>query len=129
MVVDFGTAITYDAVSEDGAYMGGVIAPGIEISIEALASRAAKLPRIELVEPEGVIGRNTAQSIQAGIVFGFAGQVDGIVRRLRGELGAGASVIATGGQASAVAPFSSEIDAVDELLTLRGLSLIEGRNR
>lgn len=129
VVVDFGTAITYDAVSEDGAYMGGVIAPGIEISIEALASRAAKLPRIELVEPEGVIGRNTAQSIQAGIVFGFAGQVDGIVRRLRGELGAGASVIATGGQASAVAPFSSEIDAVDELLTLRGLSLIEGRNR
>ena len=129
VVVDFGTAITYDAISSEGDYLGGVIAPGIEISIEALASRAAKLPKIDLVEPEAVIGRNTEQSIQAGIVFGFAGEVDGIVRRLVNELGPETKVIATGGQAAAIASFCERIDEVDEMLTLDGLRLIRERNR
>jgi type III pantothenate kinase len=129
VVVDFGTAITYDAISADGEYLGGVIAPGIEISIEALASRAAALPRIELVEPEAVVGRTTQQSIQAGIVYGFAGQIDGICRRLRDELGPDTEVIATGGHAPAIVPFCSEIETIDELLTLTGLQLIWKRNR
>ncbi len=129
IVVDFGTAITYDAISEAGEYLGGLIAPGIEISIEALASRAAKLPEIEIVKPEAVIGRNTAQSIQAGIVYGFAGQIDGVTRRLLAELGEGTDVVATGGYASAIVPFCNEIDEVDDMLTLRGLLLIRERNR
>jgi type III pantothenate kinase len=129
VVVDFGTAITYDAISGAGEYLGGVIAPGIEISIEALASKAAKLPEIEIVKPEAVIGRNTAQSIQAGIVYGFAGQIDGVTRRLVNELGDETGVVATGGYANSIVPFCTEIDAVDDLLTLRGLLLIRERNR
>ncbi len=129
IVVDSGTAITYDAISEQGDYLGGIIAPGIEISIEALASRAAKLPAIDLVEPDAVIGRNTQQSIQAGIVYGFAAQVDGIVRRMRGELGEGTPAIATGGNAAAIVPFCEAISEVDDMLTLTGLRLIDERNR
>ncbi|HKJ36439.1 MAG TPA: type III pantothenate kinase [Solirubrobacterales bacterium] len=129
VVVDFGTAITYDAISGDGEYLGGVIAPGIEISIEALARRAAALPKIELAEPEAVIGRTTQQSIQAGIVYGFAGQIDGILARLRGELGPATEVIATGGYAPAIVPFCAEIETVDDLLTLTGLRLTWERNR
>jgi type III pantothenate kinase len=128
VVVDFGTAITYDAISAEGEYLGGIIAPGIEISIEALASRTAKLPKIDLVEPESVIGRNTQGAIQAGVVYGFAGQIDGIVRRVVGELGAGTAVVATGGHAAAIVPFCETIDEVDELLTLNGLRLIRERN-
>jgi type III pantothenate kinase len=129
VVVDFGTAITYDAVSAAGEYMGGAIAPGIEISIEALASRTAKLPKVDLSAPATAIGRSTQQSIQAGIVYGFAGQVDGIVRRIVAALGGGASVVATGGGAAEIVPFCESIDELDELLTLKGLLLIHQRNR
>jgi type III pantothenate kinase len=129
VVVDFGTAITYDAISADGEYLGGIIAPGIEISIEALARRAAKLPEVELAEPSSVVGRNTHDSIQAGIVYGFAAQIDGVLERVRGELGEATAAIATGGQAAAIARFCRSIDEVDELLTLTGLRLIFERNR
>jgi type III pantothenate kinase len=129
IVVDFGTAITYDAVSDAGEYLGGIISPGAEISIEALAERAAKLPRVELAEPRSLIGKSTVEAIRSGIVYGFAGQVEGIVRRLREELGADTPVIATGGLARAVVPFTLEtIDEIDDLLTLKGLRLIYERN-
>jgi type III pantothenate kinase len=129
IVVDFGTAITYDAVSAAGEYLGGIISPGAEISIEALSERAAKLPRVELGEPRSLIGKSTVDAIRSGIVYGFAGQVEGIVRRLREQLGPNTPVIATGGLASAMVPFILEtIDEVDELLTLIGLRLIYLRN-
>ena len=119
VVVDFGTAITYDAVSAAGEYLGGIITPGAEISIEALYERAAKLPKVELAEPRSLIGKSTVDAIRSGIVFGFAGQVEGIVRRLRGELGLETHVIATGGLAGLLVPFIREtIDEVDEFLTL-----------
>jgi type III pantothenate kinase len=129
IVVDFGTAITYDAVSAAGEYLGGIISPGAEISIEALSERAAKLPKVELAEPRSLIGKSTVDAIRSGIVYGFAGQVEGIVRRLREQLGPNTPVIATGGLAQAVVPFVLEtIDEVDELLTLTGLRLIYARN-
>src|SRR5437588_5745467 len=108
VVVDFGTAITYDAVSSSGEYLGGIITPGVEISIDALYERAAKLPKVELGPPRSLIGKSTVDAIRSGIVYGFAAQVDGIVRRLRGELGAGTTVIATGGLAHALMPFVGE---------------------
>jgi len=128
-VVDFGTAITYDVVSADGELLGAIISPGIEISLEALSERAARLPRVELEAPPELIGRNTETSIQSGVIYGFAGQVDGIVGRLRAELGVEARVIATGGLATSIAPFCEEIDEVDDLLTLTGLRLLWERNR
>lgn len=129
VVVDFGTAITYDAVSPAGEYLGGIISPGAEISIDALYERAAKLPKVELAEPRSLIGKSTVDAIRSGIVYGFAGQVEGIVERLRAELGASTHVIATGGLARALVPFVREtIDEVDDLLTLVGLRLIWMRN-
>jgi type III pantothenate kinase len=128
VVVDFGTAITFDPVSHDGEYLGGVIAPGVEISLEALASRAAALPKIDLVAPRTLIGKTTVDAIRSGVVFGFAGLVDAIVRRLRDELGAETATIATGGLAGAIVPFTEEIDEMDDFLTLTGLRLIYERN-
>jgi type III pantothenate kinase len=128
-VVDFGTAITFDAISSEGEYLGGVIGPGIEVSMEALTERAAKLPKVDLVAPESVIGKTTQASIQSGMVFGFAGAIDAIARRIGEELGDEAEVIATGGLAGAIAPFCETIDTVDDLLTLTGLRLIWEMNR
>ncbi len=129
IVVDFGTAITYDAVSDEGEYLGGIITPGVEISMDALTERAAKLPKVELGEPRALIGKTTVDAIRSGVVYGFAGQVDGIVHRLRAELGERTFTIATGGLARAIVPFVAEaIDEVDDLLTLTGLRLIHARN-
>ncbi len=128
IVVDFGTATTFDAISAGGEYLGGAIAPGIGISLAALFREAAMLPRIELARPNGAIGRNTVASIQAGAVFGFAGQVDALVRRIRAELGGHAFAVATGGLAPLIAAECETVDAVDPLLTLTGLRLIYERN-
>jgi type III pantothenate kinase len=128
IAVDFGTAINYDVVSSAGEYLGGVISPGIEISLEALSARAARLPRVDIEKPKHAIGKGTEEAIQAGVVYGYAGQVDGIVGRLREELGEEASTIATGGYAAAITPFCEQVDEVDDLLTLRGLKLIWDRN-
>ena len=127
VVVDFGTGINFDAVSADGEYLGGAIAPGLEISLTALVERAARIPRIELAEPEAAIGRSSRAAIQSGVVFGFAGLIDGVVRRIEEELG-DATMLATGGLAAAIVPFTETIDEVDEMLTLTGLRLIHARN-
>jgi type III pantothenate kinase len=129
VVVDFGTGINFDAVSADGEYLGGAIAPGVEISLTALAERGARIPRIDLDEPGAAIGKSTRGAIQSGVIFGFAGLIDGIARRIERELGGDPTVIATGGLADAIAPYCETIDEVDDLLTLTGLRLVWERNR
>jgi type III pantothenate kinase len=128
IVVDFGTAITYDPVSSAGEYLGGIISPGVEILMEALFARAAKLPKIDLAPPKTLIGKTTVDAIRSGVIYGFAGQVDAIVRRLRHELGEEAETIATGGLAGHIVPHTETIDEVDDLLTLKGLKLLHERN-
>jgi type III pantothenate kinase len=129
IVVDFGTSTNFDVASPEGEYVGGVLAPGIETSMEALFARAARLVKIDYVEPATVIGKTTVGGLQSGVVYGFAGQVDGIVAAICGELGVAARAVATGGLAELVAPHSKAIDTVDPFLTLDGLRLVWERNR
>src|SRR5690349_7952881 len=129
VIVDFGTAVTHDVVSADGEYLGGVIFPGVEISLEALSDRAAALPKIDLVEPRSLVGKSTVDAIRSGMIFGYAAMVDGIVGRLREQLGADTKAVATGGLAQIVVPFCDSLDVVDDLLTLTGLRLIWERNQ
>ncbi len=127
VVVDFGTGINIDAISGAGEYLGGAIAPGLEISLTALVERAARITRIDLEQPETAIGRSSRAAIQSGVVFGFAGLIDGIDRRIEDEMGE-VRLLATGGLASTIVPFTETIDEVDEMLTLKGLHLIHARN-
>lgn len=128
IIVDFGTATTYCYVNEHKQYMGGAISPGIGISTEALYSKAAKLPRIEIARPEGVVGKNTVAAMQAGILYGYVGQVEGIVKRMKDQSQEVPTIIATGGLANLIAAESDIIDIVDPFLTLKGLQLIYKRN-
>lgn len=128
IVVDFGTATTFDAVSSEGDYLGGAIAPGIGISAEALFERAAKLPRVELIRPKKAIGRNSVTAMQSGIIFGYVGLIEGIVARMRTELGGEVKVIATGGLAEIIAEETSAIDALEPDLTLLGLQMMHRLN-
>jgi type III pantothenate kinase len=129
VVADLGTATTVDAVTSDGVFAGGAIAPGIGISVEALLQRTARLGRVELTAPETAIGRSTSAGLRSGVIFGFAGQVDALVDRISKELGGAARIVATGGLAHLIAPVSRTIEEVVPLLTLDGIRLIHDRNR
>ncbi|MFA9559806.1 type III pantothenate kinase [Evansella sp. AB-rgal1] len=129
IIVDFGTATTYCYINEQNHYMGGAIAPGINISTEALYNKASKLPRIEIAKPNSIIGKNTVHAMQAGILYGYVGQVEGIVKRMKAASKSEPTVIATGGLASLIAKDSDVIDIVDPLLTLKGLQIIYEKNK
>ena len=129
IAIDFGTATTFDCVSRDGEFVGGAIYPGVFISLEALVNRASLLASVEIVRPPSVIGRNTATNLQSGMVYGYAGMVDTMVRRIRKELGEDARVLATGGLAGLIASEAETIERVEPFLTLEGLRLIYARNR
>jgi type III pantothenate kinase len=129
IVVDFGTSTNFDVVSPEGEYVGGVLAPGIEVSMDALFARAARLVKVDFAAPATVIGKTTVGGLQSGLVYGFAGQVDGIVARIREELGVDAQTVATGGLADLIAPHARTLDRVDPFLTLEGLRLVWSRNR
>jgi type III pantothenate kinase len=129
IVVDFGTATTFDCISSDGAYLGGAIAPGVGIALDALVTRAAKLPRVEFVKPRAAIGRTTEEAMQSGLLFGYVSLVDGLVERITKELDGPTTVIATGGLAPVIAPESRAIESVEPNLTLEGLKLIYRRNQ
>jgi type III pantothenate kinase len=129
IIVDFGTATTFDYVNSQGDYCGGAIAPGLAISMEALFQRASKLPRIDIAKPPLIVAKNTINSMQAGIYFGYVGLVDGIVNRIKAESKEQSRVIATGGLANLIAPESHTIDEVDDFLTLDGLRILYERNR
>lgn len=128
IVVDFGTATTWDVVTPKGEYLGGAIAPGVQISAEALYSHAAKLPRVEIARPGKVIGRNTVASMQSGLLYGYAGMVDALVNRIRAEIEFPVKCLATGGLARLVASEATTIEDTDELLTLKGLKILYDRN-
>jgi type III pantothenate kinase len=129
IAIDFGTATSFDCVSREGEFVGGAIYPGVFVSLEALVNRASKLSSVEILRPPNVIGRNTAQNLQSGMVFGYAGMVDTMVRRMRKELGEDTRVIATGGLAGLIASEAETIERVEPFLTLEGLRLIYERNR
>src|SRR6266511_5385721 len=129
IVVDFGTSTNFDVVSPEGEYVGGVLAPGVEVSMDALFARAARLFKVDYAEPPSVIAKNTVASLQSGLVYGFAGQVDRIVEEIRGELGAEAPAIGTGGLVDLIAPHTRTVSKVDPWLTLEGLRLVWERNR
>jgi type III pantothenate kinase len=126
--VDFGTSVNFDIVGPGGDFLGGILVPGVEISLAALTARGARLPNIDLEPPRTVIGKSTVDAIRSGVIYGFAGAIDGILRRLLDELGEETDVIATGGLASAIVPYTERIDEVDDLLTLTGLRLLYERN-
>lgn len=130
IIVDFGTAITLDCVAGDGAYIGGVIAPGMSISLEALGSRTAKLPRVDIsTPPPNAIGTNTIDAIKSGILFGYAGLIEGLIKRIKAQMAPDKPrVIATGGMAALIAPYTEAIEAVDPMLTLKGLQILHARN-
>jgi type III pantothenate kinase len=128
VVVDFGTGNNFDVISAEGEFLGGAIAPGVEVSLDALFGRASALRAVDLVEPRSVIGKSTVESLQSGAVYGFAAQVDGMVDRFRNELG-GCTVVATGGLAHLIVPSTSSVEHVEPFLTLHGLRLVYERNR
>jgi type III pantothenate kinase len=129
IVVDFGTSTNFDIVSPEGEYVGGVLAPGIEVSMDALFARAARLVKVDFVAPATVIGKTTVGGLQSGLVYGFAGQVDGIVSHIRAELGTEAQTVATGGLAELIAPHAATLERIDPFLTLDGLRIVWARNR
>jgi type III pantothenate kinase len=128
VAVDFGTAVNFDVVSREGEYLGGILMPGVEISLEALTSRGAKLPRVDLAAPRHTIGKGTVDAIRSGVIFGFAAAVDGLLARIHAELGERAPTIATGGLAGVIVGHTQGIDEVDDVLTLKGLKLLHDRN-